>query len=159
MVGKLRQIAEWAVAGATLLTVAVFVSYLAFLLARDLWSLSLSAWLRSLGGLLIVVVILLAGFLFAYILTRVLVWLRPTADEGSVFLVLCVIYVIGVGSVLGYDPNAHSHPLWTDLGFLMGGGILVLITGGLLWQSLDRPGRDLFIRWLQAIAHTDIRPR
>ena len=88
---RLRQNLEWALGGVTLLAIAAFFSYLAFLLVRDLWSWSLSAWLRGLGSLLVLAILLLGGLLFAYVLTRVSTWLRSTADEGPLFLVFLVI--------------------------------------------------------------------
>jgi hypothetical protein len=151
-VERLRQNLEWVLGGVTLLAIAAFFSYLAFLVVRDLWSWSLSVWLRGLGSLLVLAILLLGGLLFAYVLTRVFTWLRPTADEGSLFLVLLVIYVLGGGEFLGYDPRAHSHPLWTDLGVLIGGGMEALILGGLLWLALDRPGRGFLSHWRRGIA-------
>jgi hypothetical protein len=104
------------------------------------------------GFLLVLAILLLGGLLFAYVLMRVFTWLRPLADEGSLFLTFLLIYVLGGGEFLEYDPKAHGHPPWTDLGVLIGGGMQVLILAALLWLALDRPGRGFLNHWRRGIA-------
>ncbi len=57
---------------------------------------------------------------FSYLATRISVWLRPSADQGSSFLVFLVSFVLVSGAWMEYDPAAHSQPLWKDLGVLVG---------------------------------------
>lgn len=111
-------------------TRAVQISALAFVgwLVWDGWALILAA------------VVVVGGFVFSYLLTRLAVGLQPAANEGELWLIFFATYLVALGILADLNSKSHAHPWWKDLELFVGGGFLALLLGALLWSALGRPG-------------------
>lgn len=102
-------------------------------------SLAIVGWFSWVGwALILATVVIVGGLALSYLLTRVVLWLRPATAEGSLLLSFFVTYLVVVGLFADWNSKLYARPWWKDLEILIACGFIALLFGALVWPAIHR---------------------
>ena len=102
-------------------------------------SLAIVGWFLWVGwALILATLVIIGGLAFSYILTRVIMRLRPATAEGPLLLNFFVTYLIVVGLFADWNSRLYAHPWWKNLEILIASAFIALLFGALVWPAIYR---------------------